>query len=265
MLKTINILFILCLCLSICLVGCTNSTRTDVVTEPSENTEQNNNIDKAIFEAQVLEIYEKSIMVKPSEGTAEAKNSDKITVGISGINIDFDIAIGEEIRITYDGIILESYPAQIHMVYSIEKVNNESSANNDAADLDHKQEEWGATLSVKNVTASGLTIVCEQSGGDNVSELNTGSYYVIQKRTETGFVNVEYLPHEYDIGWTMEAWIIPLNSTTTWDVNWEWLYGKLEPGEYRIGKEISNFKGPGDFDQEIIYAHFIVENNLNSI
>lgn len=124
------------------------------------------------------------------------------------------------------------------------------------ADLDNRQEDWGITLEAENVTTSGLTIVCNQSGGENISELNTGSFYNIQKLEETGYINIEYLPQEYDVAWTSEAWIIPLNNTITWDVNWEWLYGKLSIGEYRIGKEIVNFRGPGDFDKEMIYAHF---------
>jgi hypothetical protein len=124
------------------------------------------------------------------------------------------------------------------------------------ADLDNRQEDWGITLEAENVTPSGLTIICNQSGGENISELNTGSFYIIQQLEETGYVNIEYLPQEYDVAWTSEAWIIPLNNTIIWDVNWEWLYGKLPVGEYRIGKEIMNFRGPGDFDKEMIYAHF---------
>ena len=124
---------------------------------------------------------------------------------------------------------------------------------------DEKPNKWGITLEVENVTASGLTIVCNHSGGENVAELNTGSYYVVQKFEEAGWVDVEYLPQEYDVTWTSEAWIIQQESTTKWDVNWEWLYGELSAGEYRIGKEIMNFRGTGDFDKAMVYADFIIE------
>ena len=72
-------------------------------------------------------------------------------------------------------------------------------------------------------------------------------------------MDVEYLPQEYELSWTYEAWIIQKEGTTQWDVNWEWLYGELSAGEYRIGKEIMNFRGTGDFDEEIVYAEFIIE------
>ena len=124
---------------------------------------------------------------------------------------------------------------------------------------DEKLNEWGIALEVENVTASGLTIVCNHSGGENVAELSTGSYYVVQKFEKAGWVDVEYLPQEYDVVWTLEAWIIQQESTTKWDVNWEWLYGKLSAGEYRIGKEIMNFRGTGDYDTEMVYAGFVIK------
>jgi len=114
-------------------------------------------------------------------------------------------------------------------------------------------------LETENVTPIGLTIVCHQSGGENVAELDTGSFYVIQKLKKSKWVDVEYIPQEYDVAWTAEAWPIPKEGTTTCDVNWEWLYGKLPAGEYRIGKGITNFRGPGDYDNEMVYADFVIE------
>ena len=69
---------------------------------------------------------------------------------------------------------------------------------------------------------------------------------------------VEYLPHEYDIAWTMEAWMIPTESTTEWDIKWEWLYGPLPAGQYRIGKEIMDFRDVGDFHTAMYYAEFTI-------
>ena len=120
---------------------------------------------------------------------------------------------------------------------------------------DAAQNKWGVTLCAEKVTATGLTIVCRQSGGENVAELQTGSVYALQKREEAGWTDISA---EVDIMWTMEAWIIPRGGSATWDVNWEWLYGELPAGEYRIGKEIMNFRGPGDYDEEVVYAEFTI-------
>ena len=118
---------------------------------------------------------------------------------------------------------------------------------------------WGVTLKAENATPSGLTLICEQSGGENVAELMTGSQYVLQISENGQWKDVPYASQEYDVSWTLEAWLIPMNDHTTWNVNWEWLYGQLPAGEYRIGKEISNYRAPGDFDEEIIYANFVIQ------
>lgn len=116
--------------------------------------------------------------------------------------------------------------------------------------------ELGITLTLKNLTPTGATIVCTQSGGNSVSEVNTGSYFIVERLTEAGWAEVEQLELEGELAWTMEAYIVPLNGTIEWDVNWEWLYGELEPGHYRVGKEFMNFRGPGDSDHVMIYTEF---------
>ena len=118
---------------------------------------------------------------------------------------------------------------------------------------------WGLALTAENVTPTGLTIVCTQSGEDTVSELFTGSYFAIHKLGKSGWESVEYAPQEYDVAWTAEAWMIPLGGTVSWEVNWQWLYGELPKGTYRIEKEITNFRGPGDFDLEPVYVYFEIE------
>ena len=118
---------------------------------------------------------------------------------------------------------------------------------------------WGITLEAEQVTASGLTLVCHQSGGEAVADLMTGSYYAVQRLEDSEYTAVDCLSQEDEIVWTMEAWGIQKGNTTRWDVNWTWLYGELPAGEYRIGKRIMNFRGTGDYDEEMVYANFVIE------
>ena len=121
--------------------------------------------------------------------------------------------------------------------------------------------ELGLTLHAKDVTSEGMTIVCTQSGGSPTGELSTGSYYVLEQEVLGVWCIVEYTEDakSKNIGWTAEAWIIPMNDTVEWEVDWEWLYGSLEPGHYRIGKEIMDFRGTGDYDKEMYYAEFEIK------
>lgn len=122
-----------------------------------------------------------------------------------------------------------------------------------------EKNKWGVGLEATNATPSGLTIICHHEGGKEVAELTTGSFYNIQKKNGSEWEEVDYLPQEHDIGWTMEAWIINKNDTTSWDIDWAWLYGELPAGEYRIGKVITNFRDTGDYDTEIAYAEFEIK------
>ena len=124
------------------------------------------------------------------------------------------------------------------------------------------QEDWGITLEAEDITPGGLTIRCTQSGGNPTGELNTGSWYIVENWTqENGWKEVDYVIKD-NIGWTMEAWLIPENSTSKWEVDWEWLYGKLPVGKYRIGKEIMDFREPGDYDKAIYYAEFEITEEM---
>lgn len=118
-------------------------------------------------------------------------------------------------------------------------------------------ETWGITLTAEDITSTGVTIKCTQSGGEATGELQTGSWYILETWTrEYGWKEV---PCFVEVAWTEEAWMIPMNDTREWKVNWEWLYGAVPSGKYRIGKSIDDFRGTGDYDTAIYYAEFEIK------
>lgn len=70
------------------------------------------------FNAKVLDINENSILVEPLKDENEHKSADKIYVSTNNLKLP-DIFKGDEITITYDGQIQETYPAQITTVYLV--------------------------------------------------------------------------------------------------------------------------------------------------
>ena len=118
------------------------------------------------------------------------------------------------------------------------------------------EETWGVTLTAENITPTGITIKCTHSGGEPAGELQTGSWYILETWTkEYGWKEMPYII-QGEFGWTMEAWMIPMEDTCEWKVNWEWLYGAVPSGKYRIGKSIMDFRGSGDFEEAVYYAEF---------
>jgi len=118
------------------------------------------------------------------------------------------------------------------------------------------EDEWGLTLKAESVTPSGATLVFEQSGGSPTGSLETGEPYVIQTKKDDDWVDVEVIAEDY--GWNSVAWKINKGGRTEFEVNWEWLYGKLPAGEYRIGKTVMDFRGTADLDEKDYYAEFSI-------
>lgn len=120
---------------------------------------------------------------------------------------------------------------------------------------------WGLSLSVENVTSTGLTFVCTQSGGDAIGDLTAGSYYSLIVQEEDGWYRVPYVFPEDEVCWNSLAYNIKGN-TTKWDIDWEWLYGKLPSGTYRILKTITDEGGEGEYgDSEVFYVEFEIEES----
>lgn len=115
----------------------------------------------------------------------------------------------------------------------------------------------GLTLSMKNFTDKGFTLVFEQSGGNVTGHLETGTGYDIQMLNDDG--EWEDMGEELELAFSNFAHNIEINSKTELNYNWEGIYEKLKPGYYRIVKEVMDFRGMGDYDTYKLYVEFGIE------
>ena len=67
---------------------------------------------ESYFYGKVIESTASYIIVEPNENEEERKSADKISVGL-GENNDALYMVGTIVKVTYDGTIMESYPAQV--------------------------------------------------------------------------------------------------------------------------------------------------------
>lgn len=116
--------------------------------------------------------------------------------------------------------------------------------------------EIGIMLAAQDVTPTGLTLVCSRDGGFTDAEIISGSWYTVEQREGDTWAELPYLLD--NVGWTEEGWIIAPDTSTEWAVDWEWLYGELSAGEYRIGKEFMISHSPGDYEKTVLYAEFFI-------
>lgn len=117
---------------------------------------------------------------------------------------------------------------------------------------------WGLSLSALDVTPTSMTLVFTQSGGSPTGELQTGSPFWLETKADDSWEPVPLLVDEETLAWDMVAYGIASDDTTTLETNWSYLYGSLSPGVYRIGKEVMDYRGPGDYDTRNYDAVFAI-------
>lgn len=116
--------------------------------------------------------------------------------------------------------------------------------------------DWGIVLSAEDVSPDGMTLVCTQNGGSSTGELSTGPWYELEVLTDGKW---KQAPIYAEVCWEDIAWVIPPDEVMQWEVNWTWIYGTLPSGDYRISKEIMDFRQSGDYDTCRSYAYFTIE------
>jgi len=81
-------------------------------------------VNGVILDAKILEISNKSYLVEPMPGSQELSSTDRIRVQME-LDTDPMPQVGDILRITYDGQLMETYPAQIGEVFGIRVVTGE--------------------------------------------------------------------------------------------------------------------------------------------
>ncbi|MDD4402930.1 MAG: DUF4825 domain-containing protein, partial [Desulfitobacteriaceae bacterium] len=114
----------------------------------------------------------------------------------------------------------------------------------------------GVTMTVKEGTASStsLTVTFENNSS---SQCIYGEYFWLEKKINGSWYQVPVvIDGNYgfnDIGYDLAS-----GDDSEWAVDWNWLYGSLDTGEYRIVKNIADFRGTGDYDTYYLAAEFTI-------
>jgi len=204
------------------------------------------------FNAKVTQVNDSFILAEVTENVSGAI-SVGTEVSISKKNISSEpypeLVDGDNIRVVYAGEILEKDPPGFQKIISVFKLDENGV-------VDEGFPNWGLTLSVKNVTESGLTLVCTQSGGELTGELQTGSDYKLIVLKEA-WEDVPTIIEDY--GWDMIAYGVAKDDVTEFEYNWEWLYGKLPAGTYRMVKGFTEYRESGDYDNFAYWTEFEIK------
>ena len=123
-------------------------------------------------------------------------------------------------------------------------------------------DEWGLTLAAKDVTPRGATLVFRQNGSKPEGVLQYGQAYTLEEYKDGKWVSFPLLPEAKDVAFHQIAYLITTGQGFETSVNWYPIYGQMSPGIYRIAKEVTLFRGTGDFDKKTYCAEFVVTDAI---
>ena len=236
-----------------CIVVMAGCSKKEPVGDPPEANGQD------YFNAEVLEVLDNQIEVRCLNVTTGAITEGtelSVTTKVSSANEVPEMEVGDHIRVVFTGV-METDPPRLQTVFSIWKVDENGEVLSGVSfpqPIEPEKADWGITLSAKDVTPTGMTLVCSQSGGEITGELECGSDYSLLVNSNGVWNAVPYLVDE--VAWTSEAYCIPMNDSIEFELKWERLYGELPVGTYRVVKGFMDFRGTGDYDTETYYTEF---------
>lgn len=107
----------------------------------------------------------------------------------------------------------------------------------DAGNILSKEEpDWGIEFSASNVTPTGMRLSCKQAAAGKLPSVSTGVHYYIEAKTEDGWSAIARLDDSF--AWQYVETPIEPHQLYTWDIDWSEIYGVLDPGIYRLRKQV---------------------------
>lgn len=91
------------------------------------------------------------------------------------------------------------------------------------------------SIDIYDISLTGATLIIKDM---NEEPYVYGEWYMLQKEEKGKWYNVETIIEDY--GFNEMGYLVDENNEVKFVINWEWLYGKLPQGCYRILKEVNH-------------------------
>lgn len=115
----------------------------------------------------------------------------------------------------------------------------------------------GVIMTVKEGTVSpnGLVLIHENNSD---KECIYGEFFILEKKIDDKWYEVP-VTIEGNYGFEDIGHELVPGDNKEWETDWQWLYGSLSKGEYRIIKDILDFRETGDYDTYYLAAEFTID------
>lgn len=99
----------------------------------------------------------------------------------------------------------------------------------------HPTEVGNVSISISDASATGATVTIKDT---NEESYTYGEWYEIEKERNGKWYKIKTAISEY--GFNDVGYLVNDNDELVLTVDWEWLYGKLPSGNYRLLKEVDS-------------------------
>lgn len=245
--RSFNMIYIIIIMVPILLTGCKQVTMKNLDKQPS-------------FIGLIEEVHERSILVRVSETENIGSDLVSVSLNVKLKDSETEFEVGNQVEVYYDGNIAESYPAQVHHVYAVVLMDKDVSdppEDLQPSQIESVNEFQGVIMSVKedSISPKGLTLTFENK---SVDQPIYGEYFLLEQRFNGKWYEVP-VTIEGNYGFNDIGYTVGKGQSTDHEVDWEWLYGSLEAGDYRIIKDVLDFEKPGHYLQYHLAVEFKID------
>ena len=104
------------------------------------------------------------------------------------------------------------------------------------------------------ISATGITVVLKNNSD---KECIYGEFFLLEQKFNNSWYEVPVII-DGNYGFNSIGYELSPGDSGEWEIDWDWLYGSLEAGQYRIIKDILDFRDTGDFDKYFLAAEFTI-------
>lgn len=166
---------------------------------------------------------------------------------------------GQNIIITMKELGKTENHMRVYEAINLLSEENREEKNPEASGLPSVQAPWteevntfsGAALHFEKYSA---TVGDLEFVNHSDRDLQYGDWFDIQRKVNNEWYSLSYVIK--NLAFHQVAYLLPEGETSIKPITWEWMYGELPPGKYRIVTDVIDYRAPGDFDKYYLAEEF---------
>ena len=116
-------------------------------------------------------------------------------------------------------------------------------------------EDWEPALDVEQASPVGATVIFRQEKNPEGYVVLCGNDYTLERYSEQGWVTMPMA--QQDVNWVKDAFVV--TAIPRDEIDWQWLYGSLPNGHYRIGKTVTLHQNGENLRTSTVYGEFVLK------